>query len=200
VQSVCVLTEPAMVDARAISAVAAGNSWNRWHSWRVDIYVSTTQGAPIALAGSGQSFEEFFVESWPWAFRLASFLTQNTAAGEDIAQDVLATMSQRWGTADRPAAYLRTALVNASSNWNRRGRTMREKLPLLAGSDRVELNAPELADAIARLPFRQRAVIIMRYHADLSETEIAEALDCQRGTVKSLASRALKTLAKEIEQ
>jgi RNA polymerase sigma factor (sigma-70 family) len=64
---------------------------------------------------------------------------------------------------------------------------MREKLPLLARSDRVELNTPELADAIARLPFRQRAVIIMRYHADLSETEIAEALDCRRGTVKSLA-------------
>ena len=42
---------------------------------------------------------------------------------------------------------------------------------------------------IARLPFRQRAVIVMRYHADLSESEIAEALDCRRGTVKSLASR-----------
>ena len=137
---------------------------------------------------------------WPWAFRLASFLTQNTQAGEDVAQDVLATMSQRWGTADRPAAYLRTALVNASSNWNRRDRTMRDKLPLLANSDSVEFKAEELGDAIARLPFRQRAVIVMRYHADLSETEIAEALDCRRGTVKSLASRALKALAQEIEQ
>lgn len=160
----------------------------------------STQGAPAALSGSGQSFEEFFAEAWPWAFRLASFLTQDTAAGEDIAQDVLATMSQRWGTADRPSAYLRTALVNASSNWNRRGRTMREKLPLLAGSDRVDFYAEELADAIARLPFRQRAVIVMRYHADLSESEIADALGCRRGTVKSLASRALKALAKEIEQ
>jgi DNA-directed RNA polymerase specialized sigma24 family protein len=40
----------------------------------------------------------------------------------------------------------------------------------------------------------------MRYHADLSESEIADALGCRRGTVKSLASRALKALAKEIEQ
>ncbi len=154
----------------------------------------------MALSGSGRSFEEFFVEAWPWAFRFASFLTQDTAAGEDIAQEVLATMSQRWAATDHPAAYLRAALVNASSNWNRRCRTIREKLPLLAGSDRVELLAEELDDAIARLPFRQRAVIVMRYHGDLSESEIADALDCRRGTVKSLASRALKTLAKEIEQ
>jgi RNA polymerase sigma factor (sigma-70 family) len=160
----------------------------------------STQGAPVALSGSGQSFEEFYAEAWPWAFRFASFLTQDTAAGEDIAQDVLAAMSQRWRATDHPAAYLRAALVNASSNWNRRCRTMREKLPLLAGSDRVEFLAEELDDAIARLPFRQRAVIVMRYHGDLSESEIADALDCRRGTVKSLASRALKTLAKEIEQ
>jgi RNA polymerase sigma factor (sigma-70 family) len=154
----------------------------------------------VAVSVPGQSFEEFFAEVWPWAFRLASFLTQNTQAGEDVAQDVLATMSQRWGTADRPAAYLRTALVNASSNWNRRDRTMRDKLPLLANSDSVEFKAEELGDAIARLPFRQRAVIVLRYHADLSETEIAEALNCRRGTVKSLASRALNALAQEIEQ
>jgi RNA polymerase sigma factor (sigma-70 family) len=157
------------------------------------------QDVPLTVSG-GQSFEAFFVEVWPWAFRLASFLTQDTAAGEDIAQDVLTRMSQRWGTADRPAAYLRTSIVNSSRNWNRHGRTTRDKLPLLAGSDRVEFHAEELADAIARLPFRQRAVIIMRYHADLSESEIADALDCRPGTVKSLASRALKTLAKEIEQ
>jgi RNA polymerase sigma factor (sigma-70 family) len=159
----------------------------------------STRGAPAVLSGSGQSFEEFYAEAWPWAFRLAAFLTHDVAAGEDIAQDVLATMSQRWGTADRPAAYLRTALVNASSNWNRRSRTIHDKLPLLARSDHVDFHADELADAVARLPFRQRAVIVMRYHADLSESEIAEALCCRRGTVKSLASRALKALAKEIE-
>jgi RNA polymerase sigma-70 factor (sigma-E family) len=160
----------------------------------------STHHAPVALSDSGQPFEEFFAEVWPWAFRLASFLTQDTGAGEDIAQDALAAMSQRWETTDRPAAYLRTSIVNASMNWHRHGRTMREKLPLVAGSDRVEFHADELADAIAHLPVRQRAVIILRYHADLSESEIATALGCRRGTVKSLASRALRALAKEIEE
>jgi RNA polymerase sigma factor (sigma-70 family) len=147
-----------------------------------------------------QTFEEFFREVWPWAFRLASLLTRSTAVGEDIAQDVLAKMSQSWGTADRPAAYLRTSLVNASANWNRHHRTVLTKLPMLVADNRLDFHADELADAIARLPFKQRAVIVLRYYADLPAEEIAEAVGCRPGTVKSLASRALATLAKEIER
>jgi RNA polymerase sigma-70 factor (sigma-E family) len=161
--------------------------------------VSTHQVWPTAPR-SAQTFEEFFSDAWPWAFRLASLLTHSTEAGEDIAQDVLMTMSQRWGTADRPAAYLRTSLVNASYNWNRRNRTARTKLPMLVTSDRFDFQADELADAIARLPFRQRAVVVLRYYSDLSEAEIAEAIGCRPGTVKSLASRALGALSKEIER
>ena len=54
------------------------------------------------------------------------------------------------------------------------------------------------AEAVATLPFRQRAVVVLRYYADLSEAEIARALDCRPGTVKSLGSRALAALAKEV--
>ncbi len=43
----------------------------------------------MTISGTRQSFEDFFTEAWPSAFRLASFLTQ---AGEDIAQDALAKM------------------------------------------------------------------------------------------------------------
>ena len=158
------------------------------------------QKAPEVTRGAAPLFEEFFTEAWPWAFRLASFLTHDTEAGEDIAQEVLTAMSQRWPVADRPAAYLRTSLVNASINWNRRNRTMRDKLPLLAGTDSVDFHVDELADAIAHLPVRQRAVIVLRYYEGLTEAEIAEALDCRCGTVKSLASRALNKLSKEIEK
>ena len=70
--------------------------------------------------------------------------------------------------------------------------------PLLAVHSSDEFRFDELADAIARLPFRQRAVIVLRYYADLTEAEIADALGCRPGTVKSLASRALATLSKEI--
>ena len=47
--------------------------------------------------------------------------------------------------------------------------------------------------------FRQRAVIVLRYYADLTEADIAHALQCRPGTVKSLSSRALAALSKEIK-
>lgn len=144
------------------------------------------------------SFDEWYVTAWPRAFKLAAFLTHDTQAGEDIAQDVLTEISRRWEHLDTPDAYLRRAVTNASWNWKRHVRTVDRKLPLVAGAGRDELRFDHLADAIARLPFRQRAVIVLRYYADLSEVEIADALDCRPGTVKSLASRALATLSKEI--
>jgi RNA polymerase sigma-70 factor (sigma-E family) len=153
---------------------------------------------PAAAEGSSISFDDFFTDVWPRAFRLASFLTHDTQAGEDIAQDVLAAMSRRWNELERPDAYLQRAITNVSSKWNRRGRTATRKLPLLAVHSGDAFRFDELADAIARLPFRQRAVIVLRYYADLTEAEIAHALDCRPGTVKSLASRALAALSKEI--
>lgn len=47
---------------------------------------------------------------------------------------------------------------------------------------------------VRSLPPRQRAVIVLRYYEGLSEQEIAEALDCSRGNVKSTAHHALKSL------
>ena len=146
----------------------------------------------------GQGFEEFFRAAWPGAFRLACFLTQDRGAAEEIAQDALASMYPTWGRAERPEAYLRTTVVNRCSNWRRHLRVHRAKLPLLVTASAAAPVFDDLADAVASLPFRQRAVIVLRYHLDLSEAEIAEALGCRPGTVKSLASRALSRLQKEI--
>jgi len=58
----------------------------------------------------------------------------------------------------------------------------------------------ELLDAIDRLPFRQKAVIVLRYYEDLTKEAIAATLGCRPGTVKSLAARALARLAKEVQR
>jgi RNA polymerase sigma-70 factor (sigma-E family) len=144
------------------------------------------------------TFDEFFRASWPGAFRLACFLIQDRAAAEEIAQDAFAQMYSTWGHAQSPQAYLRTTIVNRCHNWRRHDKVHRNKLPLLVTSATSELGFDDLADAVAALPFRQRAVIVLRYHLDLSEVEIADALGCRPGTVKSLASRALARLEKEI--
>lgn len=148
--------------------------------------------------GAPTGFDEWFIAVWPRAFRLAVFMTHDAQAGEDVAQDVLIQMSRRWTTIERPDAYLQRALTNACLNWSRHSRIAASKLRLVATAEATEPAFDELADAVARLPFRQRAVVVLRYYGDLSEAEIAQALACRPGTVKSLASRALSTLSKEI--
>lgn len=159
------------------------------------------------VIGDGQTaveasigFDDFYTRRWPSAFRLAALMTNDVEAGADIAQDVFANMSRRWATIERPDAYLQRSLTNASSNWRRNGRTAAAKLHLLAVPHVDEAPIDGLAEAVARLPFRQRTVVVLRYYADLSEAEIARALDCRPGTVKSLGSRALAALSKEIDR
>ena len=146
------------------------------------------------------SFDDFYTRRWPDAFRLAALLTHDVEAGADIAQDVFANMSRRWATIERPDAYLQRSLTNASSNWRRTGRTAAAKLHLLVVPAVEVVPVDGLAEAVARLPFRQRAVVVLRYYADMSEADIARALDCRPGTVKSLGSRALAALSNEIDR
>lgn len=150
--------------------------------------------------GPPPTFERFFGEAWADAFRLAFLLTHDRGAAEEIAQDAFTQMYRTWGRAERPRAYLRTTVVNRCRNWRRHAHVREAKLPLVASAASIDFHADELADAVAALPFRQRAVIVLRYYGGLSEAEIGAALGCRQGTVKSLASRALARLERVIER
>jgi RNA polymerase sigma-70 factor (sigma-E family) len=150
------------------------------------------------IGASPLTFDEFFRAEWPGSVRLAAILTQQAEPAEDLAQDALARVYANWEGATNPKAYLRATIVNVCRQWQRHKGVERAKLPLVATLDAVDFAAHELADAVAALPYRQRAVLVLRYYGDLSEAEIAEALDCRPGTVKSLASRALARLEKDI--
>lgn len=145
-----------------------------------------------------EAFTDFYRREWRGAVRLASVVTGSVAAGEDVAQDVFQRMWLHWGAADDPRSYLRVAIVNTARSWHRRRRRERERLPRLV---RVDVGPPEperLDDIVRGLPHRQQVVIVLRYWHDLSETEIAELLDCAPGTVKSLASRARRRVASAV--
>jgi RNA polymerase sigma factor (sigma-70 family) len=106
---------------------------------------------------------------------------------------------------ESPEAYLRRSVVNRGRSWRRDERRQRDRSTMLAAARRdsgpalVSADA-ELLDAVRRLPYRQRVVIVARYWGGWPETEIAHALGCKPGTVKSLASRALDRLRKEVPQ
>ena len=100
-----------------------------------------------------------------------------------------------------PERYVRQILVNASvDRWRRLKRRPEEPMRFPGGDPPVADRAVEIADrdlllrGLAALAARQRAVLVLRYFEDLTEAQIAEALGCSVGTVKSQAARALARL------
>jgi len=116
-----------------------------------------------------------------------------------VAQEAFARVQLRFDSLDSPRAYTRTVVVNLCRRQRRRAEQERAITSMVPTAEPGGLDPRELLDAIDVLPFRQRAVIVLRYYNDLSETAIAEALGCRPGTVKSLAHRALRQLRKDIE-
>lgn len=143
-------------------------------------------------------------------FRLAVFLVDDRAVAEELVQDAFATLHRRWQALHDPAAgygYLRTTVVNAARNHHRRQAVERRHLKVVGpadepGAEYSVLLAEEhqqVLKALRTLPARQRAVVVLRYWEQLTEAEIAATLGISTGTVKSSASRAMRTLKKTLE-
>jgi RNA polymerase sigma-70 factor (sigma-E family) len=150
-------------------------------------------------------FEEFVRARSAALFRTAMLLTgQNRTEAEDLLQGALERAYRRWGRICRagdPERYVRRILANASTDrWRRLGRRGERSLTADASGPVAGDHAAGVADrdflmrALAGLPPRQRAVLVLRYFCDLPEAEIADALGCSVGTVKSQASRGLARL------
>lgn len=153
------------------------------------------------IDGPRESFDEFYRREYPRAAQLAWLLTHGHN-NEDLAQDAFLTVQSKFPKLDNPSAYLTTAVVNRCRSWHRREQRRRLLLTTVPLRDDRGADPPDeyLLDAIGTLPYRQRVVVVARYWAGWTETEIAEVLGCRPGTVKSLASRALARLRKEVER
>ncbi|GAA2712816.1 SigE family RNA polymerase sigma factor [Actinoplanes palleronii] len=130
----------------------------------------------------------------------AVFLTGSRVAGEDLLQAALERLMRKWHRVrGDPEGYLRRMLYHlAVDRWRVRRRQPEVLMDVDPGShpDGTEdLHLREvLLQALAALPPRQRVVLVLRYWEELSEAEIAAALGCSAGTVKSSASRGLARL------
>jgi RNA polymerase sigma-70 factor (sigma-E family) len=148
-----------------------------------------------------EQFSEFMVARWPELVRLGLALTGDRWLAEDLAQTALASACRSWwrvSRAEDPDAYVRRILVNASNRRFRRRRPAEEarELPESAVADPADGvgQRSDLMAALRELPPRQRAVIVLRYWADLSDAQVADLLGCSEGTVRSQAWRALAKL------
>jgi RNA polymerase sigma-70 factor (sigma-E family) len=146
-------------------------------------------------------FEEFVAGRGQALQRFGYVLTGDWTLAEDLLQTALARAYPRWSRVQRddPEAYVRKIMVNTWASWWRRrwrGELPSAQLPELAGPDSfAEVDSRQaLRSALAQLPPRQRAVVVLRYHQDLSEAQVADLLGISVGTVKSQAARALARL------
>jgi len=143
-------------------------------------------------------FDEIYRDHCLWAARLACLLTGDSALAEDLTQEAFLGFYRHADRVDNPRAYLRATLVNLAPRFRRRERRRVAVHRIVAQRERVSGSSNELFDVVTRLPVKQRVVIVLRYYEGLSEAEIATALDCGPGTVKSFASRAIDRLRREV--
>ncbi|MFG2307610.1 SigE family RNA polymerase sigma factor [Streptomyces sp. NPDC048566] len=152
-------------------------------------------------------FRTFMTGHWPQLARTAYLLTGERHAAEDLAQATLERVYAAWnrvGSADRPEAYVRRVMINLHARRHRR--KLKEFLAPRSDTDLVADTADTgdlmaraddrsvLLAALAELPPRQRQAVVLRYWADLTETQTAEAMRCSVGSVKSNAAKGIAKL------
>jgi RNA polymerase sigma-70 factor (sigma-E family) len=151
-----------------------------------------------------EDFEAFARARWLPLLRTATLLTGDAHAAEDLVQETLARAAQRWSvvsSAGSPEAYVRRTLYTRSVDawrWRRHQPDpveVTERLGSPSRDEGVEADVRlTLADALARLTPKQRAVLVLRFYEDRTEVEAAEALGCSVSTVKSQTRHALERL------
>jgi RNA polymerase sigma-70 factor (sigma-E family) len=167
---------------------------------------SARHGAPK------REFDCFAAEAWDPLLRTGYLMTGDAKDAEDLVQETLLKVARRWNRVrgmDHPAAYARRILINlVLHDADRRSRQRAELWPQDGGAEAADQGAAralrevddqaEFRWGLAQLPARQRAVLVLRYWADLPVAEVAGILGCSEGTVTSTASRAAARLAEAL--
>jgi RNA polymerase sigma-70 factor (sigma-E family) len=147
-------------------------------------------------------FDSFVVRNANSLLRTAYLIVGDLHEAEDLVQETLFKVASKWPRVsgmENPTAYARRILVNLALHGRSKRSRNRAELSavppdeMASGAASLDID-DDLSDALAGLPPRQRAVLVLRYFLDLPEAEVAAALGCSLGTVKSSASRGLKRL------
>ncbi|MFF3517952.1 SigE family RNA polymerase sigma factor [Streptomyces sp. NPDC004393] len=151
-------------------------------------------------------FTEYVTARTPWLRKVAYLLSGDWHDADDLVQTTITKLYINWHRAagvENVDGYVRTILVNTflaeqRSLWGRRVvlGTANDEGPALNADLDTTL---DLRAALAALPPRQRATVILRYYCDLSVEQAAQALDCSPGNVKSQTSRGIDALRRVLE-
>jgi RNA polymerase sigma-70 factor (sigma-E family) len=171
---------------------------------------TNTSGGPAVPGVAGDLIGDLYHAHAVALVRMALLLVGDKASAEDVVQDAFFGLYRALPRLQDPGKalpYLKTSVLNGCRTalrarrraWLRRGRpdppVWSAEAAALEEEDRQEVLA-----AVARLPRRQREVLVLRYYLNLADPEIAATLRVSRGTVSSTASRALAALARDLRE
>ena len=149
-------------------------------------------------------FDEYVAARGAVLVRFAVMLCGDQHRAEDLTQVALArayTIWHRIGPMTQPEAYVKRMILREWLSWRRRRSNWEVPMADVQASSSSTVPPPDepatltaVWGALARLPSRQRAVLVLRYYEDLPDEEIAALLGCAIGTVRSSASRSLAVL------
>jgi len=169
----------------------------------VEALSSTDASRPRDVADE-LSLDGLFAVHYLRLVRVAWLLVRDTGRAEELVQDAFVDLHRRWSRLRTPAdaaGYLHVSVVNRSRSVLRH-----QKVVSSSPAERVDVEKSaedealrvfereQVLDALARLPGRQREVLVLRYYAQLSEAETAHVLGIGRGSVKSHGSRGIRAL------
>jgi len=160
----------------------------------------------VAKQSRDAEFTEYVASRGGWLRKVAYLLCSDWHRADDLVQESITKLYTNWhraGRVENRDGYARTVLVNTflaeqRSPWWRRARTG------VAAEADVIWNHPDLdasmdlRDALAALPPRQRAAVVLRYYCDMTVDQTADALGCSAGNVKSQTSRGLDSLRRNL--
>ena len=150
-------------------------------------------------------FETFFERNYGSVLRAVALAFGDTSRAEDAVQEAFARAYRRWRSVsamERPVGWIYIVALNSSRKaWlreasRRDGMTDLDSVPDPSGSVTA---AVDLERALSTLTARQRAVVVLRYLADLPTKDVAKALGCAEGTVKATLSQAFRKLRIELD-
>ncbi|GLW62828.1 RNA polymerase sigma factor [Actinomadura rubrobrunea] len=169
-----------------------------------------TAGAVAVAWDADQAVTALYSANYRSLVRLAAMLVRDAGTAEEVVQDAFVAMHAGWRRLrdpDKALSYLRQSVVNRSRSVLRH-RAVVEKYapkglpdaPSAEAGAIGELERSAVIEALHRLPARQREALVLRYYADLSEAEIADAMGISRGAVKSHTARGMAALRNFLEQ
>jgi RNA polymerase sigma-70 factor (sigma-E family) len=179
------------------------------------IHVTETLVADVALGAmparldAEQALKELYTLHYKPLVRLSALLLRDVGAAEEVVQDAFIEMHKGWlrlRDTEKALSYLRQAVVNRSRSVLRH-RVVVERnapkpqpdMPSAEHGAFALLERTAVIAALRQLPERQREAVVLRFYADMSEAQIADAMGISRGAVKSHTSRAMAALRSVLE-